>query len=59
MVAPNSPLPPPADTPLSTAPFDQDSDVPRLRRGVSPPGFLRHTGKMVMSEDFDDPLTLS
>ena len=59
MGASNSPLPPPADTPPSTAPFDQHSDVPRLRRGVSPPGFLCHTGKMVMTEDFDAPLTLS
>ena len=56
MVASNSPLPIPVD--VSTVPSDQYSDVLKPRTGVSPPGFLCHTGKMVMSEDFDAPLTL-
>ena len=59
MGAPNSPLAPPTDTPLSAGPLDQHSDIQRSPKRVSPPGFLRHTGKMVMSEDFDAPLTLS
>ena len=38
-------------------PFDEKGEInPEAFTKIAPPGFLSHTGKMWMSEDFNDPL---